>query len=101
VFISYLVDFLTQCSLENPTITMRLLKIQDDGELSLVEVFGDKIPPYSILSHTWGAASEEVTFKDIIKSTGKGKAGYQKIQFCGERAAADGWQYFWLDTCCT
>jgi len=28
------------------------------------------------------------------------KAGYEKIQFCGEQARRDGLQYFWVDTCC-
>jgi hypothetical protein len=79
---------------------MRLLKIQDDGQFSLVEFSGDDIPPYAILSHTWGADSEEVTFKDIVKGKGKSKTGYEKIQFCGKQAAKDGLQYFWVDTCC-
>ena len=79
---------------------MRLLKLKDDGEFSLIEFIGDKIPRYAILSHTWGADSEEVTFKDLMEGTGKGKAGYQKIRFCGEQAATDGLQYFWVDTCC-
>ncbi|KAN0080705.1 hypothetical protein V8E54_003909, partial [Elaphomyces granulatus] len=26
--------------------------------------------------------------------------GYDKIRFCGEQARRDGWQYFWIDTCC-
>jgi hypothetical protein len=29
------------------------------------------------------------------------KAGWKKIQFCAKQAAADGLQYFWIDTCCT
>jgi len=85
---------------ENLIIIMRLLKLKDDGELSLIEFIGDKIPGYAILSHTWGADGEEVTFKDLMKGTGKSKAGYQKIRFCGEQAATDGLQYFWVDTCC-
>jgi hypothetical protein len=28
------------------------------------------------------------------------KAGWRKIQFCAEQAAADGFEYFWVDTCC-
>src|SRR5436190_15715650 len=79
---------------------MRLLKFEGDGEFSLIEFIGDKIPPYAILSHTWGADGEEVTFKDLMEGTGKSKAGYQKIRFCGEQAATDGLQYFWVDTCC-
>lgn len=28
------------------------------------------------------------------------KSGYMKIRFCGEQAARDGLQYFWIGTCC-
>ena len=79
---------------------MRLLELKDGGEFGLVEFFSPEIPRYAILSHTWGTDGEEVTFKDIRKGTGKSKAGYQKIHFCGKQAAADGLQYFWVDTCC-
>jgi hypothetical protein len=79
---------------------MRLLKLNDDGEFGLTEFVGDNIPRYAILSHTWGADGDEVTFKDLMKGTGKGKAGYRKIRFCGKQAAADGLQFFWVDTCC-
>ncbi|KAF2689662.1 hypothetical protein K458DRAFT_237136, partial [Lentithecium fluviatile CBS 122367] len=75
---------------------MRLLRLEDDGEFSLVRLFGKNIPSYAILSHTWGASHEEVTFKDIVKGTGKSKAGYAKIRFCGKQAAKDGLQYFWV-----
>ncbi|KAF1959939.1 HET-domain-containing protein [Byssothecium circinans] len=79
---------------------MRLLRFEDNGEFSLVEFVGKNIPPYAILSHTWGADHEEVTFKDIKKGTGKSKAGYSKIRFCGKQADNDGLQFFWVDTCC-
>src|ERR1700729_3419722 len=79
---------------------MHLLKLQDDGELSLAEFVGNDIPPYAILSHTWGEDHEEVTFKNIVEGTGKSKAGYAKIRFCGKQATKDGLQYFWVDTCC-
>jgi hypothetical protein len=36
----------------------------------------------------------------LIDGTGKGKPGYEKIRFCGEHAARDGLQHFWVDTCC-
>jgi hypothetical protein len=80
---------------------MRLLERDTDGELSLTKYFvSGNTPQYAILSHTWGADTEEVTFRDIMDSTGKSKAGYTKIRFCGEQAARDGLQYFWVDTCC-
>jgi hypothetical protein len=40
-----------------------------------------------------------VTFRDLIDSTGKSKAGYNKIRFCRARAIQDGIKYFWIDTC--
>jgi len=61
---------------------------------------GEDIPPYAILSHTWRADDDEVTFKDMRKSTGKSKVGYTKIRFCGKQAAKDSLEYFWVDTCC-
>jgi len=79
---------------------MRLLRLDDDGELSLVEYIGKNTPPYAILSHTWGADDEEVSFKDLAEGVDKSKAGYKKIRFCGKQAAKDGLQYFWVDTCC-
>jgi hypothetical protein len=86
---------------------MRLLKRENAGwfsltacKFSLTEFAGDSIPNYAILSHTWGADGEEVTFQDLVKGTGKSKAGYKKLRFCGEQAARDGLLYFWVDTCC-
>ena len=79
---------------------MRLLKRNTDDTFSLTEFIGCDIPPYAILSHTWGRDCDEVIFKDIVEDTGSGKVGYNKIQFCGEQAKQDGIQYFWVDTCC-
>jgi hypothetical protein len=80
---------------------MRLLKLHDDGRFSLVPFPKDKIPPYAILSHTWGRGEDdEVTFKDLIDGTGDNKKGFQKLQFCGNQAKADDLYYFWVDTCC-
>jgi hypothetical protein len=36
----------------------------------------------------------------MVDGTGKGKAGYKKIRFCGEQAKRDGLRCFWVDTCC-
>jgi len=78
---------------------MRLLHF-GSGHLSLVEFLGKDIPAYSILSHTWGSDSDEVTLKDITDGTGQSKAGYRKILFCTCQAAKDGLEYSWVDTCC-
>jgi hypothetical protein len=79
---------------------MRLLEWKSDGDFSLTKDFIHDIPPYAILSHTWGADTEEVTFEDLTDGTGRSKAGYNKIRFCGEQARRDDLQYIWVDTCC-
>jgi len=80
---------------------MRLLEHNSAGEFILTtDIVGDELPPYAILSHTWGAGAEEVTFEDLTNGTGRDKAGYEKLRFCGEQAKKDGLQYFWVDTCC-
>jgi hypothetical protein len=77
---------------------MRLLRLQDNN-VSLIEYSG-KPPRYAILSHTWGADDEEVSFRDILDGTGRIKEGYRKLIFCGQQAARHGLEYYWVDTCC-
>src|SRR2546421_6741855 len=79
---------------------MRLLQYNNNGEFNLTKDFVHEIPEYAILSHTWGADTEEITFRDMMKGTGTSKTGFRKIQFCGEQARRDGLQYFWVGTCC-
>ncbi|KAK3905402.1 heterokaryon incompatibility protein-domain-containing protein, partial [Staphylotrichum tortipilum] len=76
---------------------MRLLRTDT---LELVE-FVERVPPYVILSHTWGP--DEVSLEDMTllpKAVLKKKTGYTKITGCAARAAADGYEYLWVDTCC-
>lgn len=79
---------------------MRLLTYDDNGQVSLTEdlLNEDALPPYAILSHTWG--EEEVTFHDLVNGTSKGKFGNEKIRFCMQQAARDGLRHSWVDTCC-
>jgi hypothetical protein len=77
---------------------MRLLKRSLRDDFHLIS-FDDDVPPYAILSHTW-AEGQEVTYNELVTGTGKDKIGYDKIRFCGRQAAADGLEYFWVDTCC-
>jgi hypothetical protein len=68
--------------------------------LELCSFADGNVPYYIILSHTWG--SEEVSFQDI-QSPDAGtinKAGYGKVKKCCAEAAANGFQYAWIDTCC-
>lgn len=82
---------------------MRLLRRETNGSFALTHNFikEDEVPEYAILSHMWRAESEEVNFDDMMSGKAQQKtAGYGKIRFCSERAAEDGLQYFWVDTCC-
>lgn len=79
---------------------MRLLERQGDNSFRLVSCDGkdQDIPPYAILSHTWG--KDEVTFRDLIDGTASTKAGYRKLNFCAKQAKLDDLHFFWIDTCC-
>jgi hypothetical protein len=80
---------------------MRLLKLFDDGRFRLVRFPKNQVPPYAILSHTWGrGGDDEVTFKDLMNGTGDHKKGFEKLRFCGNQAIVDDLHYFWVDTCC-
>ena len=59
---------------------MRLLEQSQNGMFSFTHdlVGDDQIPPYAILSHTWGADYEEVTYKDVISEDGESKVGFPK-----------------------
>ncbi|RYN79148.1 hypothetical protein AA0117_g3840 [Alternaria alternata] len=79
---------------------MRLLQRQGDDSFRLVYRVDEQIPPYAILSHTWGNEEDEVSFKDLINETYRKRKGYRKLEFCAQQAAEDGLDFFWIDTCC-
>ena len=74
---------------------MRLL---NSTTLKLHEFIGSQIPPYAILSHTWGEG--EVSFQELSAGTSVEKKGFEKVKRCCEIAAGDGFEYAWVDTCC-
>ncbi|KAH7237495.1 heterokaryon incompatibility protein-domain-containing protein [Fusarium redolens] len=73
---------------------MRLLNV---STLQLKDFIG-QIPPYAILSHTW--TDEEVLYSDIGTLTAHSKQGYPKLIGCCRKAAQDGFDWVWIDTCC-
>jgi hypothetical protein len=79
---------------------MRLLSYEDNGRITIAAFDDDALPRYAILSHTWGADADEVTFADPPEGGSGDKVSYKKIRFCGEQARRDALQYFWVDTCC-
>jgi hypothetical protein len=72
---------------------MRLLNAKTKR---LEEFFEKGIPPYAILSHTWG--KDEVLFTDITK--GRYNNDSDKIEGCCKEALGSGFDYVWIDTCC-
>ncbi|KAF2797782.1 HET-domain-containing protein [Melanomma pulvis-pyrius CBS 109.77] len=100
------VSFVSHALALYPYSSMHLLKYGENGELTITTFDDNKLPLYTILSHTWGTEAEEVTFADLVRDDGKHepgyikKPGYKKIRFCGQQARQDGLQYFWVDTCC-
>jgi hypothetical protein len=79
---------------------MRLLQRQGNDSFRLVYRVDEQIPPYAILSHTWGSEEDEVTFQDLLNGTYTKRKGHRKLQFCARQAAEDGLDFFWIDTCC-
>jgi hypothetical protein len=76
---------------------MRLVNCQT---LQLEEFNDIGIPPYAILSHTWG--SQETSFSDYTanRAATESKDGYKKIRFACQQASKEGIPYLWADTCC-
>ncbi|KAE9365529.1 HET-domain-containing protein, partial [Stipitochalara longipes BDJ] len=74
---------------------MRLLR---STTLQLCEFTERGLPPYAILSHTW--ETEEVSFQEMQTGNSTEKKGYNKIKECCKIAAAAGFEYVWVDTCC-
>jgi len=80
---------------------MRLLHSQNR---ELKKFMSDKsIPPYAILSHTWG--DDEVSFEDWLALTKSpndivSKQGYRKIDLACQQAIRERLEWVWIDTCC-
>ncbi|KAF2749228.1 HET-domain-containing protein, partial [Sporormia fimetaria CBS 119925] len=72
--------------------------------LTLSEFYDNDLPEYLILSHTWGADKDEVTFAEMRTiprpDAVKDKSGYRKIVKTCEIALKDDLEYVWIDTCC-
>ncbi len=74
----------------------------DAATHELCEFFGSQIPPYAILSHTWGPPSEEVSFRELQDQPGRAKLkpGYSKIHAVCAEAIEHRYRYTWVDSCC-
>ncbi|KAF5520902.1 Vegetative incompatibility protein HET-E-1 [Colletotrichum aenigma] len=58
------------------------------------------VPPYAILSHTWG--NDEVTFQDIQQNLhlARTQAGFSKIEGTCYQALRHQIDWAWIDSCC-
>jgi hypothetical protein len=76
---------------------MRLINAKS---LELAEFHEELAPSYAILSHTWDA--KEVTYEDTLSASwfDGNEARFAKIKDTCTRAAEDGYDYVWIDTCC-
>ena len=77
---------------------MRLLNAET---FKLEEFFYVDPPRYAILSHTWGADNEEVSYRDVLDGRLDERSSRPpKVAGCCGQARRDGYQYVWIDTCC-
>jgi hypothetical protein len=75
---------------------MRLINV---ATLDLEEYFGEDIPRYAILSHTW--EKDEVSFQEWqLPHRGSHKSGYSKIMSACAQAMEHRLNYLWVDTIC-
>jgi len=80
---------------------MRLLRRRENGTFSLTTFINlNNVPRYAILSHTWDANDQELTYQEIMNNRGSDKTGFRKIEFCADQAEKDDLNYFWVDSCC-
>jgi hypothetical protein len=82
---------------ERPAAVMRLFHA---GTLELQDFTLATIPPYAILSHTWMAAEDDVTFQDMASPRRLTKRGFDKIVNTRRLALEQGPRFVWIDTCC-
>ena len=66
--------------------------------LQLHEYHEPSIPPYAILSHTWG--EEEISFRGFESREREHRSGFQKIIQTCRIAKSQGLDFTWIDTCC-
>jgi hypothetical protein len=81
---------------------MRLLRRTEDGTILVTHYTSHKdVPPYAVLSHTWGRDEDEATFQDLQTGAWQDKPlAVQKIRYCADQVDEDDLEYFWIDTCC-
>ncbi|KAF4472623.1 het domain-containing [Fusarium albosuccineum] len=80
-------------------IEITKMRLVNARTLQLEEFFGEGIPKYAILSHTW-VDGQEVTFQEFSTEKARDKSGWAKIEKTALLALEDGLEHVWIDTCC-
>lgn len=83
------------------------MRLINTSTLALEQFSDSKIPPYAILSHRW--ANEEVTYQELqrqniefpdrLRFITPSSKGLAKVEGFCRQAAAEGYDYAWMDTC--
>lgn len=76
------------------------MRLINTSTLLLDEFFGDDIPKYAILSHTW--TKDEVTFREWQEPTATtaSKTGFLKVKDACALALSLAHEWLWADTAC-
>ena len=84
----------------SPPFGMRLINVET---WKLEYFLGDAIPPYAILSHTWGNDADELTFRDVhdgVLDETRDARKLVKLKGSCQQAKRDKLGYVCIDTCC-
>ncbi|KAI5459581.1 heterokaryon incompatibility protein-domain-containing protein [Mariannaea sp. PMI_226] len=74
------------------------MRLCNTTTLELHDFSFGRVPPYAILSHTWG--EDELTFHEMRSTSQKKKRGFQKLVNTCNLARRQGFDFVWVDTCC-
>lgn len=66
----------------------------DSVSFLLKEFNESQLPPYAVLSHTWG--KEEVSFAELRARDLVGGVGWEKVRETCRLARNEGFQYAWI-----
>jgi len=84
------------------SLIRRKMRLIHTTTYAIAEFFGDAIPRYAILSHTW--EDGEVSYQDWLGAPSqkeiRARAGYHKIIQACQQAFAFNCDWIWVDTSC-
>jgi hypothetical protein len=86
------------CPTPTEKLKMRLIEAKENDALCFTEDLRRDIPPYAILSHTWGTPADEVSYHDFKQSKWEHKEAAFKLKFCAKQARKHKLNHFWADT---